>query len=63
MSKNNEIEIVDLKTNMKRHAHSLRYLYRVMDECGGGVKDIEPCLIMSKNFIQDIADDLEREAE
>jgi len=56
------IDIIDLKTNMKRHAHSLCYLYRVMDECGG-VEDFEPCLIMAKKFIQDIADDLKRESK
>jgi len=59
MGKN--IEIIDLKAHMKRHAHSLRYLYGVMDECGK-VQDIEPCLIMAKKFIQDIADNLELEA-
>jgi len=56
------IDLADLKTNMKRQAHSLRYLYGVMDECAG-TEDFEPCLIMSKKFIQDIAEDLELEAK
>lgn len=40
------IDLEDLKDNVKRHVHGLRYLYDVMDNCGD-VENLEHCIVMS----------------